>query len=706
MIRAAEAVLVVAVLSAAPLAAQEADATERTVVGLHFRGNRVLDDLVLASVLATTNSSWTWQYGITRWLPIGTRQTFDETEFRRDVVRLQLFYRQNGYYDVRVDTAVRRTEGQVDVTFRIEEGPPTRVDSLALSGLEPPLNPRDFVRRLPLAAGMPFNRFLFEASADTLVQLLRNRGYPFAQVFRNYAVDRTSRSARVSYDVYPGVRTRVGAIEIAGNQRVSDATVRRALAMREGDWYSQDAVFASQRTLYQRDLFRYASVGFAAESLMGGADSLVRLRVLVAEARPVSLRLGAGYGTIDCLRTSSNVVVRNFLGQARQLDVSGRVTKIGVGRPLDFGAAGDALCPELRNDAFSDRLNYQASVTLTQPAVLLRRSALSVSAFAERRSEFDAYRYQTVGASVAMRMDFRGRNPSLSLAYRVSRDRTEAEPAVDCVFFDVCDPSATAIFERPIRQASFTAAVASSTTDNPIEPTNGTVVSLEATTARSFLGSQVRFDRVVLEGVRYVPLRRRRVLAFRLRGGVLEAGLGRFADSTFRYVPPSERFYAGGPTTVRGFGRNEMGPVVYVADSLRVTSVGAVSDTTYVNLRVSPSGSAALVLGNVELRLPTGLFAGRLSVAVFADGGRLWQQRGTRLVPGRAYLTPGAGMLISTPLGPMRLDLAYNGYDRQAGPLYVIQGTQLVEVTPDFTRPAGASIWSRLQWHFSVGLGF
>ncbi len=706
MNRAAEAVLVLAALVAAPLAAQEIGAPERTVVGLHFQGNRVLDDFTLSTVLATSNSTWTYQYGITRWLPIGTRQTFDEIEFRRDVVRLQLFYRQNGYYDVRVDTTVRRSGGMVDVTFRIEEGLPTLVDSVVVGGLEAPLRPYDFVRRLPLAAGRPFNRFLFEASADTLLQLLRNRGYPFAQVFRNYAVDRASRSARVEFDVYTGTRARIGEIVIAGNERVGDGTVRQALAMREGEWFSQDAVFASQRTLYQRDLFRYASVGFAPESLVGGADSLVRLRVLVAEARPVSLRLGAGYGTIDCLRTSSNLVVRNFLGQARQLDLSGRVTKIGVGRPLDFGGAGDAICPELRNDAFSDRLNYQAGITLTQPSVLLRRSTLAISVFAERRSEFDAYLYQTVGASIALRMGLGGRKPSVSLAYRLSRDRTEAEPAVDCVFFDICDPSATAIFERPIRQASLAASVVSTTTDNPLEPTNGRVLSVELTTARALVGSQVRFDRMVVEGVRYVPLRHRRVLAFRLRGGVLDAGFGRFADSTFRYVPPSERFYAGGPTTVRGFGRNEMGPVVYVADSLRITTVGTASDTTYVNLRLSPSGSAALVLGNVELRLPTGLFANRLSVAFFADGGRLWQQRGERLVPGRFYLTPGAGMIIATPLGPMRLDIAYNGYDRQAGPLYVIQGTQLVPVDDAFTRPAGSSLWSRLQWHFSVGLGF
>ena len=190
------------------------------------------------------------------------------------------------------------------------------------------------------------------------------------------------------------------------------------------------------------------------------------------------------------------------------------------------------------------------------------------------------------------------------------------------------------------------------------------------------------------------------MLALRVRGGIIRSDLSKIGGQQLRYVPPPDRFYAGGPTTLRGFGRNEMGPLVYVADSVK-------TDGTYASVRSSPVGSSGILLGNAELRLPTPMWEGRLAIAAYVDAGEVWSQAGTTYVPGGLRVTPGIGLQITTPLGPMRLDAAYNGYGTQPGPLYVIQGQDLVLTDPRYPgRPPGARFLSRLQWTFSVGLAF
>src|SRR5207245_6490159 len=118
------------------------------------------------------------------WLRLGAKRYFDELAFRRDVVRLLLLYRQSGYMNAVVDTLVRREDRDVYVTFRIYEGEPVRLNSLDIRGLDSILDVRALKRALPLQVGDPFNRFLFQASAYTVVSLLRNRGYPSPDVIK------------------------------------------------------------------------------------------------------------------------------------------------------------------------------------------------------------------------------------------------------------------------------------------------------------------------------------------------------------------------------------------------------------------------------------------------------------------------------------------------------------------------------------------
>ena len=125
--------LVGVLVSAAPLSAQERQLVVRQ---LDFKGNHAIQDEVLASAIATTNSSWFARNFLFRWIGLGAKRYFDEQEFRRDVVRLGVLYKRSGYNDAAIDTLVRRTPEDVYITFNIQEGAPVVVATLIVTGLD------------------------------------------------------------------------------------------------------------------------------------------------------------------------------------------------------------------------------------------------------------------------------------------------------------------------------------------------------------------------------------------------------------------------------------------------------------------------------------------------------------------------------------------------------------------------------------------
>src|SRR3989442_6638142 len=207
-LRALRLTLLVAVFAAAPLAAQQEQ--QRVVRGLSFEGNHAIDDYTLSTAIATTNSSAFATSPFLRWLGLGEKRSFNELEFRRDVVRLMLLYRQSGYMNAVVDTLVRREGRDVYIKFRIYEGDPVRLARLDVLGLDSILDVRRLKRDLPLQEGDPFNRALFQASADTVVSRLQNIGYPYADVLRNYDVDVAALRAVATLAALTGPRGRAG----------------------------------------------------------------------------------------------------------------------------------------------------------------------------------------------------------------------------------------------------------------------------------------------------------------------------------------------------------------------------------------------------------------------------------------------------------------------------------------------------------------
>src|SRR5207245_3279743 len=149
-LRACVGLVLVAVLAAAPLplATQQ---EQRVVRGLSFDGNKAIDDYTLSTAIATSNSSAFATKWYLRWIGfLGEKRYFNELEFRRDVVRLLLLYRQSGYMNAVIDTLVRREGRDAYIKFRIYEGDPVRLAELHVLGLDSILDVQRLQRDLPL----------------------------------------------------------------------------------------------------------------------------------------------------------------------------------------------------------------------------------------------------------------------------------------------------------------------------------------------------------------------------------------------------------------------------------------------------------------------------------------------------------------------------------------------------------------------------
>jgi outer membrane protein assembly complex protein YaeT len=689
----------------APLAAQD------TVVvrGLKFEGNKAIDDATLSAAIGTTNSSTFARFVLVRWIGLGEKRYFDPVEFRRDVLRLTLLYRQSGFMEVKVDTTVERSKRDVRLTFRITEGPPTEVTDLTVTGVDSlEVKRQTIVSELPLRKGDPFNRFLMQSSADTIVTRMRNRGYPAVEVYRNFAVDRNARTATVSLDVVPGPRAAFGPVTVDGAVDVDTTYIRQLLATKPGSRFSQEDIFQSQRKLYQTELFRFATVTI--DSARYGADStIVPIAVQVSEGPPHQVRSSIGFATNDCFRGGAGWTDRNLFGTGRLFDISARVSKVGVGKPFGFGLE-DNLCSGLKDDTIgSAKANYNVTAAVRQPRFFTPQITGTYSLFAERRSEFAIYRREEVGVNVTLERETARRLP-ITAGYRLSYGGTEATAATFCAFFNACTPEDATRLREERLLGVITASLTVPRQNNPLDPTKGHYYLFEASHSSRFTGSArlQTFTRVSADLAWYRPLGRGgSVLSWHMRTGIIFAPRVSLDSASGNFIPPEQRFYAGGPNDVRGYDRNELGPLVYVQNESELTGQDSIDIAAgrFNNLRprFSATGGNTLAVGQLELRVPSPIWSSRLRLAAFVDAGTLYERGRTNLAPVKVRVTPGVGLRVATPLGPARLDIGYNPYDRQPGPLYLQRndGT-LTLLTSSFQQPRS----SRFSYHFSFGQPF
>ena len=749
--RAALRALVVSVLAVAPasLAAQNScvgDSTDVEVRGLEFRGNRALGDRELSLRVQTTPSAW-----LKRTIGIGgTKRCFSPTVLWRDALGLRRYYQSRGFLGATVDTSTQRSRRGVRAIFTINEGAPTLLTRYDVTGLDGLPDSADIMRRLRLRVGERWDLGFFQADIDSIQSRLRNAGYFRATVFSPARdSDPASRTAQASITVIPGKPARFGDPDVvvtpAANrtQQISDETVKRLLGIRPGTLFSDDAIRDAQRNLFQIGTYRQLEVQADPNQ---PSDTIVNYTVRLTEDYMHNIDSEFGWATLDCFRTRVQYTNKNLFGSARRMELTGQATKLGYAKPFHTWPTRDFCNVKLgsqlgiADDQFSDSLHYFLGATFRQPRLLGTRVTPALSIYSERRGEYRAYlRHTELGGDVSGSLDLADRMP-LRIGYSIEYGYTIAPDAALCALFNRCDPGSRDFLKarRPLGVASL--GLSRVRTDNPLSPTRGTTFRAELRSAQPWLltPDTQSFNKATADIAHYLPIGRN-VLALRLRGGAVR---GRQFAGSLDFIPPQERLYAGGPTSVRGFQQNELGEVVYLTkprDDVDSTEVAPGQFTYFVRAdtaddggitlrnpeRTAPLGGNSLVVANVEFRtrLPF-LLPNLLQFMAFVDGGDVWSRGGTL----NLKWTPGLGVRASTPIGPVQVNVAQNVAEREAGQLfynpdvstlacatpgnnlvYTRTGGQLEQVgtgaCPSY-KPGKRTGFRRLTFTFSIGSDF
>ncbi len=596
---------------------------------------------------------------------------------QRDVARIQLAHRDAGYYGTRVLPVVDAAEDGAAVRFRIEPGDLTTLTALEVAGAEAVLDTAALRGALPLDVGEPFRRIDFLASVDTVRNRLLERGHAYAQVLRNYEIDTIADVARVRLEAAPGPVVTVDSIRFLGNYRLDQETLRRQLAVRTGQRLRATDLVRSQRNLFELELVEFASVEVAPERLQLTPDSTQLLEdsigstvlVRIIEAPRYAAELALAYGSRDCLRAEATHTDRNFLGGARRLELQGLVAKVGVGDPL--GGLDRSLCSSFNPDdrltpedsLIADQLNWRLAANFVQPRLFGTQTSVVLGAFTERISELDLYVRDATGAEIGVVRQVLPQTLA-SLTFDVQRGRTRASDYFFCIAFEVCSREDIALLERSRWSNALTLGLTQNRVRLDPFPTGGHQFRAGVDYASSLLGSEDEYLRVSADGIIHREPREDVVLSLRLAGGTFLTGI---LNTETGYIPPERRFYGGGPTHVRGFRFNELGPTVYIARPVREGDGGFDVDT----VRSSTGGTRSILASaEVTARLPIG--PPSLRGAVFVDAGQVWESRDTLATRPGLRITPGVGARFATPVGPIRLDVAYNPYNPEPGPLYGI----------------------------------
>ena len=729
IVRAVVGALPALLLVPVALSAQAPDSV--LVDDIDFVGASAFDDAVLRTAIVTSETRCANALIPLCWLGIGVRDEYvDARTLGADVVRLRIFYFERGYRQARVELDTLRQDDELEVRFRIDEGRPVRVSSIALTDGDS--LPAALAADLPLRSGAPLSLIDYEAARDTLRTRLHDYGYASADVLASYLIPADSPyQAQVEYQLLAGEPAVFGTIVIEGAEDISPAVVRRMLAFREGEAYSQRALLESQRNLFALEAFRAAEITPAPQD----SANHVAVHVRVVEGPLRRVRFGLGLNSVDYLNAELSWAHRNFLGGARQLTIGGRVSNL-LTSPLD-------LIPYFEDvSGIYESVAGRLGADFRQPWFFHPRNTLGTGLFIERYNVPQVFVRTSRGGYVSVARVLR-RPGTVTVGYRPELTELDSDgDLIFCINFVACERRDINILREAHWLAPLSASFSRDRSNNLFAPTRGYRLRADAEFAARATGSEFAYARLLGDLSVYRELLPGVVLATRVSPGwarsITEpgAGLG---------LHPQKRFFAGGPNSVRGFAQYRLGPRILTVNAARVladTSLWTGCSAQSINrgvcnagelardrpgeFEVRPVGGAVSFEGSAELRTP--LYGENLRAAFFLDVGQVWQEAGV-VRPSDLVWSPGLGVRYFSPVGPIRIDMGYN--TRGAERLRVVT-TEVCTVRPACgpieedvvysaselqnqgrLRPLPTVVFDRfdswtdrLQLHFSIGQAF
>ena len=562
---------------------------------INFVGNRAFTDSELRGVVATAESAW--------WKILGASDNYDPDRLAFDGELLRRHYLKNGYADFRVITAtaeLARDGETFFISFTVEEGPEYAFGEIRIDVGQTSLNPDELMDEITVFEGETYDANEVDGSIEQLTLQAGRLGFAFAQVRPNAERDEENLRINLTFVINEGPRVYIERIEVVGNVRTLDVVIRREMRLVEGDAYNRILVDRARRRITALDFFNTVEI----KENAGSSSDKVILVVEVDEKSTGQLNFGAGFSTTEAILGTISLSERNLLGRGQFVRLA---TSLSFKR-------------------------QQVDFSFTEPYFLERRIRFGVDAFAtttnlQSESSFDS---RQIGGGLRFGFPV-SENSSVVLRYNFTNRKISDVDATASVAI----AQAAGITNTSLVGLSWVY----DTLDSPSNPTSGFRIVID----QDFAG---------LGGDTYYwKAESRATYFYSIWDGVrlLLRGTGGYIGSLNNHkVEILDRFFKGGES-FRGFERSGIGP--------RDLTPGLNGDSL---------GGQAYAIGTAEVSFPVGLpeeFGVR--GAVFTDWGTMFEAHEAKSNPFVVSNAPtlrasaGVSILWTSPLGPLRFDLAY-----------------------------------------------
>lgn len=526
-------------------------------------GNKALDDEDIKAHIFTRESSL---IGL-----LSGAGEYKEEEFKRDTQRVAAWYSENGYPDAVVtDTQIQLSEDRrsMYITLTVDEGQYTIVDSVELDG---DILEQDEVRALiSVEEGQGFKLSQLFDDVKNIQDYYGDRGYAYAQVEPRRRAGNTPNSLTISYEITQGEPVKIGRILISGNTKTEDKVIRRELLIKEGETYHASRVRLSESLVMRTGYFEKATV--TTQSVRD--NNTIDILVEVTERSTGQFQIGAGFSSTESFIGTLQISYDNFLGRGHFLSAQGTISKIR----------------QLFNLQFFEPYFFDTNW----------RFRISIFNYEYVYSDFTRDSY---GGNLGFGYPFT-RDLVFDLTYTIENVK------VSTGSFGTKQRNLGSILDGGLTSA-INATLTWDKRNNRLLPTKGVMLQGSIDVADEHLGSQNEYIRFLGRGRGYYPLFWDIVIKFNLELGYIANW-----NAPHKEVPIFERFFVGGPNSVRGFERSSLGP--------SRSYTGDISDPSSTLTKFSIGGNKELVF-NAELEM-TIIKALNISAVVFFDLGNAFNE--------------------------------------------------------------------------------
>ena len=516
------------------------------------------------------------------------------------------YYQQRGYLAAKVAPPLQRLDNERRtgrVVIAIEEGPLFHAGTIEFSGNRA-LTADELRSGTPLDAGAVFEPARLDPTVAAIKLKYGKLGYRDPRIEFALARHDDSATVDVAFTIVENQQTSIGSIAVEGNRRTSEQYVRRRVEVAPGGVANSESIRASLKNLSQTGAYASTDIQVRPPVQTTAVDKPIQpadLVVAVTEPKPYRLLYGGLYD-------SGN-------GPGFILDFQ-NLNTLGAGRTLGLRTRYDSETNEAR-------------LYVTQPTWGLRRLSTTVAAYYTRQEEY-LQTTPTDKLGVSLQQDLHLRSKwMLTYGYRYEKQKGF-----------VPDPASPPIPQTVVTVSPVLVTLSRDARDSFLDATRGSFISHAFEYAPRILGSDYPYARYYVQYFKYFPLTRPRPVPFGEKEQrsrlVFATGsrLGLQKGFTETGAVLTDRFYAGGGTTVRGFHQDELGP--RLASGL-------------------PAGGNAVLVLNEELRYPLFWI---FDAVTFVDIGNVYPRvTDFRLSDLRA--ASGFGLRLRNPFVVLRFDYGF-----------------------------------------------